>query len=145
MIDVESDDDETFEDKLFEKADHIGDIVTGKKKYTKDDIDRIKIYTQRLLNKDKRSGKIKPKNPPKPNPVSIFIKKYKSMPKSRLVGLIVIVIFALVTILAAGYLLFSIMMSLMNAGIFGIIGFGILAFGVCMSALLVFSLRFNRK
>lgn len=150
MIDIEPDDDETFEERLFEKADNIGDIVTGKKKYTKEDFDQIKIYAQRLLNKGKRRNEhgispVRVIKKSQSNPLIVFINKYKAMPLSRLVGLSIILIFAAVAISTAAYLLFSIMVKLMNSGIFGIIGFGILAFGLCMSTLLIFTLKFNRK
>jgi hypothetical protein len=152
MIDIEPDDEETFEDRLFERADNIGDIVTGKRKYTKEDFDQIKIYADRLLNKGKKRDEhgISPvrvikKSPPKPNPLIVFINKYKSMPLSRLIGLSIIILFAVITIVTAAYLMFSIMVRLMNSGILGIIGFGILAFGLCMSTLLFFTLKYNRK
>jgi hypothetical protein len=137
-IDDEDLDEETLEDKVFEKADYIGEVITGERK--------IKFALP------KRDIKIKIVKPKKPSifktTISNFKKsfnKYKNMPLHRLIGLSIILILAITCVAIVGYLVMGLMVNLLK---YGVIGFAIFSVFICaLSAcgILLLASRYTRK
>jgi len=134
-IDDEDFDDETFGERLFEKADYIGEIVTGKRK----------IHLA-IPKKDQIQKKSKPSN------LAIFIKnikkslaKYKNMSLPRIIGLIIILLLSICIIAFVGYLLFLLLTSLVKLGVIGLIGFSIFMCAISVSGILLLASRYTQK
>jgi hypothetical protein len=137
-IDDEDFDEETLEDKVFEKADFIGEILIGERK--------IKLALP--------SGSSKPK-PVKPKKPSLFtkiinnykssFKKYKDMPLSRLLGLGILLLVAIFCISIVAYLLLLLMTELLKLGIMGFAIFAIFICAMCACGILLIAARYTRK
>jgi hypothetical protein len=140
MINIDDDDfeEETLEDRIFEKADYIGDILTGKRK--------IKLT---LPKKPVKPKIIKSKKPSRisiiVNDFKLSINKYKTMPLSRLIGLGIILLLAILIVAIVAYLLLSLMTTLLQLGILGFIIFAIFICVLCSSGILLLASRYTRK
>jgi len=136
-IDDEDFDEETLEEKVFEKADYIGEVLIGERKIN--------------LTLPKRSTPqlVKPKKPSKLsisiNNFKTSLNKYKTMPLSRLIGLGIILLLAIFCISIIGYLLLSLMTELLKIGIIGFIIFSIFICAMCACGVLLLAARYTRK
>jgi hypothetical protein len=137
-IDDKDLDDETLEEKVFEKADYIGEVLTGERK--------IKFA---LPQRKQQIKKIKPK---KPSQLKLFItslkhsfKKYREMSLARLLGMSIIFILSISTLSIVGYLLYLLLKSLLRLGIIGLIGFAIFMCASSLSMVLLIASRYTRK
>jgi hypothetical protein len=140
MIDIEEEDieEETLEDRIFEKADYIGDILTGERK--------VKV---KLPDKNQKNL---PHQRPKYSQFQLFINdfkksllKYKHMSLSRVIGMSIILILAISIMAIVGYLLFLLLTSLLKFGIAGLVGFTIFMCAVSGSVVLFVASRFTTK
>jgi hypothetical protein len=136
-IDDEDLDDETLEERIFEKADYIGEVLTGERK--------IKLYTP----KPKKS---QPKKPKKPSFIHKFIidmrksiTKYREMSIARIIGITILLLTAIICITSIAYLLFMLLSKLLTFGILGLVFFAIIMCAISMSGMLLLSSRFTRK
>jgi len=137
-IDDEDFDEETLEDKVFEKADYIGEVLTGERK--------IKFA---LPKREIKAKIVKPKKPSRfATIISNYKKsfeKYRNMPLHRIIGLSIILILAITCVAIVGYLIMKLMISLLR---YGTIGFAIFAVFICaLSAcgILLLASRYTRK
>lgn len=137
-IDDKDLDDETLEEKVFEKADYIGEVLTGERK--------IKFE---LPKRQQQVKKIKPK---KPSQLQIFItdlkhsfKKYREMSLARLLGMSIIFILSISTLAVVGYLLYLLLKSLLRLGVIGLVGFAIFMCAASLSITLLIASRYTRK
>lgn len=141
MIDIDENEieEETLENKVFEKADYIGDILTGERKI-------------KLSLPERKQRESKPKKPRKPSQLKLFIEdfkqsfsKYKNMSLSRLIGMSIILILSVSFVAFIGYLLFTLLTTLITFGILGLIGFAIFMCAVSGSAVILLASRYSRK
>lgn len=137
-IDDEDFDEETLEDKIFEKADYIGEVLTGERK--------IKLALP------KRQVKPKVVKPKKPSIISIIINdfklsinKYKTMSLPRLIGLGALLLLSILIVAIIAYLILSLMTALLQLGILGFIIFSIFMCTLCASGILLLASRYTRK
>lgn len=137
-IDDEDLDEETLEDKVFEKADYIGEVITGERK--------IKLA---LPKREVKAKIIKSKKPSRFTTIISNYKKsfekYRNMPLHRIIGLSIILLLAITCVTIVGYLIMSLMVSLLK---YGVIGFAIFAIFICaLSAcgILLLASRYTRK
>jgi hypothetical protein len=141
MIDIDDEEieEETLEDRVFEKADYIGEVLTGERK--------VKLS---LPEKERKIQK--PKSPRKPSQFKLFIEdfkksfsKYKNMSLARLIGMSIILILSISVVAFIGYLLFILLATLITFGILGLIGFAIFMCALSGSAVLLLASRYSRK
>lgn len=141
MIDIEEEDieEETLEDRVFEKADYIGDVLTGERK--------IKF---KLPEKERKLPQ--QKKPRKPSQFSLLISdfkhsfaKYKNMSLSRIIGISIILILSISVVALIGYILFTLLTTLIALGILGLIGFAIFMCALSGSAVFLLASRYSRK
>jgi len=140
MIDIDKDEieEETLEDKVFEKADYIGDVVTGVRKI------KLKLPQKVISTQQKK--------PKKPSQIKLFIhdckksfSKYKNMSLSRLIGMSIILILSVSILAFVGYLLIFLLTSLLTFGVLGLVGFAIFMCALSGSIVLLIASRYTRK
>jgi uncharacterized membrane protein len=138
-IDDEDLDEETLEERVFEKADYIGEVLTGERK----------IHFR--LPKRAQKNKTVPK-PVKPSKFTIFItnfkkflSKYKNMPVTRIIGLIIILIISISVVVTTCYLLLLLLTGLLKLGVIGLVGFSIVMCALSVSGVLLWAARYTRK
>lgn len=138
MIKIDDDDEETFEDKLFEKADYIGEILIGERKL------HLTLPKKQLI-------KIQPR-PKKPSKFNILVSdfktsitKYKTMSLSRLIGLGMIGLIIIFILSIIIYLLLSLFEALLKLGLIGFVVFAILLCTLCASGVLIIATRYSHK
>lgn len=139
MINIDDDDlDETLGDKVFEKADYIGEVLTGERKIQF----KIPEYTPR----------IKVQTIKKPSIIKMFIMdfkksimKYKEMSLARLLGISILTIISVSVIATVLYLLLLLLRGLLKLGLFGFIIFLIAMCAILVSGVLLISTRYSRK
>ena len=136
-IDDKDLDDETLEDKVFEKADYIGEVLTGERKISF------------ALPKRQAPKKVKPK---KPSQLQLFIisfkhslKKYREMSLSRILGMSIIFILSISILAFVVFLLYLLLKSLLRLGIIGLIGFAIFMCAASLSITLLIASRYTQK
>lgn len=136
-IDDEDFDDETLEERVFEKADYIGEILTGERKI------HFRLPERAIKTK------LKPKHPSK---FTIFINnfkksftKYKEMPLARLIGLSILIILSITVISIVIYLLVLLLTGLLKLGVVGLIGFSVIMCALSVTCVLILASRYNRK
>lgn len=134
MIDIESEEENSLEESILEKADHIGNIITGKEKIT---FDYSKFLPKKKLTKQY--------NADLKNKLQSSINKYKQIQLSRFIGLSLMLILAISIISVIIYLLYSLFTILMSAGILGIVGFGIFSLTLSICIVLIISLKYRTK
>lgn len=137
-IDDEDLDEETLEEKVFEKADYIGEVLTGERK----------IHFK--LPKREQKGTVqKPKKPSKIttfiNNFKKFITKYRNMPITRIIGLIIILIISILVVVTTCYLLLLLLTGLLKLGVIGLVGFSIVMCALSVSGVLLWAARYTRK
>lgn len=140
MINIDDDEfeEETLEERVFEKADYIGEILVGEKKVN---------LSLAKISRPKQTPK-----PKKPSKLAIFINdfktsinKYKSMPLKRLLGLGIILLVMIFCIAIISYLLLTLMTELLKLGIIGFIIFAIFICSICICGILLLASRYTRK
>lgn len=140
MINIDDEDlnDETLEERVFEKADYIGEVLTGERK-----------IQFKLPDKKQTPKKIKPK---KPSQLQLFIislkqsfKKYREMSLTRLLGMSIILIISISVLAIIGYLLYLLLTALLKFGIIGLVGFAIFMCATSLSIVLLIASRYTRK
>jgi hypothetical protein len=137
MINIDDDDydEETLEERIFDKADFIGEIVTGERK--------IKLSLPKLPSKPKRK---KPSKIAKIiNNFKISFNKYKNMSLKRFIGIGILLVSAIICISIVVYLLLSLMTELLKLGIMGFAIFSIFICTLCACGILLLASRYTRK
>jgi len=139
MINIDEEDleEETLEDRVFEKADYIGEVLTGERKI------HFKL--------PERKQKPKPK-PKRSSRFTIFVNnfrrsllKYKEMSLARLIGLSILLILSITVIAVIGYLLLLLLAGLLKLGLIGLIGFSFLMCALSVSTILIIASRYSRQ
>jgi hypothetical protein len=137
-IDNEDLDDETFENKMLEKADYIGEVLIGERK--------IKLQLP------KRKPQLTKPKPKKLSVIQLFInnikqsfKKYREITLARLLGLSIIIIIIISILTISIYLLYLLLMELAKIGIVGIIGFTIFMCALSLSTIILIASRYTQK
>lgn len=137
MINIDDDDldEETFEDRIYDKADAIGEILTGERKI------KFKMPKKEV----KPIIKIK-----KPSKVKTFfgnlkesLIKYRKMSLSRIIGLGILFLLTTFIISIVVFLLLTLMTSLLSLGLIGFIIFIICICSLCISSILILVLKFK--
>lgn len=140
MINIDDEDltEETLEDQIFEKADYIGEVLTGERKI------HFKI--------PKRIPKVQIKTIKHPSKFKMIINdlkksftKYKEMSLARIIGISILIIASILFIAVIIYLLLILLTGLLKLGIFGFIIFLIAMCAILICGVLVLSARYNRK
>lgn len=138
-IDDEDLEEETLEDKVFEKADYIGEVLTGERK----------IHL--TLPKKKIKVKIQTK-PVKPSQIKLFIesckksyRKYREMSLARLIGMCILIILSISLIAVICYLLTLLLTGLLKLGMIGYIIFLVAMCAIMITGVLLLVSRYNRK
>lgn len=140
MINIEEEDfdEETLEDRVFEKADYIGEILTGERKI------HFKLPT--------RTQHIKIRKTPQPSAIKIFINnikksisKYREMSLTRLIGMSILIILSISIIAFVGYLLLLLLTGLLKLGVIGLIGFSMIMCALSVSGVLILASRYARR
>lgn len=123
MFNIDDDDleEETLEDMVFDKADYIGEVLTGERK----------IH----FTLPKRAPKIKVKSIKSPSKIKIMLtnfktslSKYKNMSLARIIGMSILLIAIISIIAIIIYILLLLLSSLLK---FGFIGFVIFIISLC--------------
>jgi len=137
-IDEEDLDEETLEDRVFEKADYIGEVLTGERKI------HFKLPA--------RTQHIKIRKMPQPSKINIFINnikksvsKYREMSLTRLIGMSILVMLSISAIAFVGYLLLLLLTGLLKLGVIGLIGFSMILCALCVSGVLILASRYTRR
>lgn len=140
MINIDDEDleEETLEDQIFEKADYIGEVLTGERKIHFKIPERIpKVHVKTI------------KHPSKFKMIITDLKKsftkYKEMSLARIIGISILVITSILFIVFIVYLLLLLLTGLLKLGIFGFIVFLIAMCAILVCGVLLLSARYNRK
>jgi hypothetical protein len=140
MINIDEEDlnEETLEDRVFEKADYIGEVLTGERKIHF----KLPAHVQH----------IKIRKTPEPSKVKVFINnikkslsKYRDMPLSRLIGLSILLILSISIVAFIGYLLLVLLTGLLKLGVIGLIGFSMIMCALSVSGVLLLASRYSRN
>jgi|GEM_PF-4430829 len=142
MFNIEEEDleEESLEDKVFEKADYIGEVLTGERKI-------------HLVLPKKENLKIKIKTKPvKPSRLKLFIesckksyKKYREMSLARLIGMCILALLSITVIAVICYLLTLLLTGLLKLGMIGYIIFLAAMCAIMITGVLLLVSRYNRK
>jgi hypothetical protein len=139
MINIDDEDleEETLGDKVLEKADYIGELLTGERKLHF----KLPDHGQKTIQK-----------PKKPSKFTVFITnfkkylaKYRNMPITRIIGLSIILILSISLVAITGYLLLLLLAGLLKLGIIGIVGFSIVMCALSVSGILLLASRYTRR
>jgi hypothetical protein len=137
-IDDEDLEEESLEDQVFEKADYIGEVLTGERKI------QFKL--------PERAPKVKVKSIKRPSTIKTMInnfkksfKKYKEMSLSRLIGITILILITISIFAFVIYLLLLLLAGLLKLGIFGFIIFLVAMCAILVCGVLLLTARYNRK
>jgi len=140
MINIDDDDleEETLEDQIFEKADYIGEVLTGERK----------IH----LKMPKRIPKVHVKTIKKPSKFKMLINdlkksftKYKNMSLARLIGMSILIIASISIIAGIIYVLLLLLTGLLKFGLFGFLIFLIAMCTILVTIVLIIASRYTQK
>jgi len=137
-IDEEDLEEETLEDQIFEKADYIGEVLTGERKI------HFKI--------PKRVPKVQVKTIKRPSKLKMIITdfkksftKYKEMTLARIIGISILILISVSLMAFIVYLLLLLLTGLLKFGLFGFIIFLVAMCAILVCGILLLSARYNRK
>lgn len=140
MINIDDDDleEETLGDRVLEKADYIGEVLTGERKL------HFKLSGRKQKNNIQK--------PKKPSKFTIFIAnfkksltKYRNMPITRIIGLSIILIISISLVAITCYLLLLLLTGLLKLGVIGLVGFSIVMWALTISGILLLASRYTRR
>jgi hypothetical protein len=137
-IDEEDLEEETLEDQVFEKADYIGEVLTGERKI------HFKL--------PERAPKVKVKSIKQPSKVKIIIanfkksfSKYKEMSLARIIGMSVLVLTTISIFAFVIYILLLLLTGLLKFGLMGFIIFLVAMCAILVCGVLLLTSRYNHK
>ena len=140
MINIDDEDleEETLEDQIFEKADYIGEVLTGERKIHFKMPERIPKVQVKTIKRPSKFKMI----------VTDFKKsftKYKEMSLARITGISILALATISFIAFITYLLLLLLTGLLKFGLFGFIIFLVAMCAILVCGILLLSARYNRK
>ena len=140
MINIDDEDleEETLEDQIFDKADYIGEVLTGERKIHFKIPERIpKVHVKTI------------KRPSKFKMIITDLKKsftkYKEMSLARIIGISILVLISVSIIAIIVYLLLLLLTGLLKFGLFGFIIFLVAMCAILVCGILLLLTRYSRK